>query len=414
MKNVKKINLSSRSLVTMIIITIVATLIIIVGFVFLGVSSVKLTSYEQSMLMVDNPGITYVTYSPNEKQAEELSQMQCVKNVETMRLIERNNLSFTNDVTSFIAIESFNNTKSLENTLFNNILIGDSILDDNEIYFDQILFQKCNVKIGEKVTVSFGATLKSFILGGVVSPVRDILTLKNDGVAIINFSDDIDEGLPSETRITCLTITTRQNYDNFDELLIYLANYKPLGNIQTFEQFNNDYRSMHNQGAYSDEEYAEIIQKAYDKYYSETYEILPKGQYTNSDTFFRDLTNSFELKSINESSMKYGYIFLLLVCLGTIIQFISLFIPSIKSDLINSKNEGSNPKILIRQIFFRYDLPFCVVMLVANLIFVFIDLLNIASVISILYLISIVILVVYLILSLIRNRIILKIKTYQN
>lgn len=409
MEKVKEINLSIRTKTLMVIVTIFNIILAIISFTLLGISSAKLTLYNQSLLMANNPGITYVAYSPNQEQAEEISNIKGVEEVTTMRIIERNNLSFTNSIVPFFAIESIKNENSLENTIFNNVLKGDYILSNDEIYFDQILYNKSNVKIGEKISVYFGTINKTYTLGGVVAPVRDILTLNSEGVAIFNYSQDIDEGLTSDTRITCLTITTNGNDLDSDDLLRYLGNYKPLGNILTFKQFDEDYRNMHNQGSYTDEEYEKIILEAYEKYYDENYQLLPNGQYCNCETFFRDLTSSFELKSIKESSNNYSVLFAILICVSSLIQIIFLFLPNIKNDFSNSIAEGLNRKTLSKHIIFIYDMPYWFFYTIGYILFLVLDITNVYSITTIYYFVSTIILILTIVLSLIRNKIITKI-----
>lgn len=408
MKNVSTINLSIRSKATMSIITAFTLILTILAYSLLGVGSSYLTKYDQSLLMANNPGISYVTYSPNQEQAEEISKIEGVNNVTTMRMIERKNLGFTGDTITFFAIENLIEKNSLKNTIFNNVLIGDDFIEEGEIYFDQILFDKSNLNLGDEITISFGSTVKTYLLGGVVSPVRDILTLNNKGVAIVNYNEDIDNGLSSATKITCLTISIEKNETDLSGLLSYLESYKPLGNIQSFEQFDEDYRNMHNQGAYTDEEYKQIIANAYEKYYNETYSSLTTGQYSDKATFFIDLINSYELKSIKENGDNFAIIFAVIFTVSGLIQLLGLSLPNIVNDMKNTLLEGFNKNKLQKYILFAYDLPYLVINLSGLIIFIIAKIIGSFSVSSLLYFVSIIVLILYIILSNFRNRFLLK------
>lgn len=266
------------------------------GFVVSGMSSYSMADYKSEMLLSENSPITHVVSSPSKDQVKEMGELDGVTQANSVYIIKRD-VDFSKDTINVLAIDNLA-SDSLEGSLFQNVLSGDKNLGQNEIYFDQTLASSCGVGVGDTLTINFGTADKTFTVGGILSPISNILTVSQEGACVIRYDTSFDTSLATAPRIAIGAISATSS----GAISSYLATYRPLGNIDSFETYDKNYRSMHSQGSYSDEEYAKIIQEAYDAYYSEAYDRLPVGVYQNKNAFFRDLDSSPVTEKKQETS----------------------------------------------------------------------------------------------------------------
>lgn len=342
----------------------ISILFVIASLVFGILSSSSEKSYKSLLLAEENCGFSNVVYGPSKEQITELNNIDGVDSVNPMYLIERD-VDFSEQAVNLFALDGLDNNGSLKSTLFQNVLSGDDELNDNEIYFDKFLFDSSDLFVGQTVTINFGKIDRTYVVGGVVSPIHQVLTIKTEGVCFVKYDSAFDTAFSDPLKISCATVN-----GNSAALTSYLSGFRSLGMIDSFAVFNTDYRTMHSQGTYTDDEYAQVIQAAYDAYYQEEYNSLSTGQYKTSSVFFRNMVSASYVKKAKNDSKTQLIVANVLMGLGFIPIVIGLFL-NLNEEKKSVQKEGVMFNFFAKYNFLNSDLPYVSVIL-ASIITLFI------------------------------------------
>ncbi len=165
---------------------------------------------------------------------------------------------------------------------------------NNGAAIDLRLSQELNINLGDEISY----ILRSEVITKEVTDIylsSEYLFL-NEGVVYVEWGDTesglfADKVLPYDMVFITVNDTTSFNS--------YIESYLPLGLLRTFDEFEEDYNENFNQPSYfTDEQWAEVIEDAYDAYelefYNETYSGYVKSKTEDFATIEVRINNELE------------------------------------------------------------------------------------------------------------------------
>lgn len=344
------------------------------GAIFGSISFKKDLSYKEDLAIGDNSKISYCVSGPSQTQIDEMAAIDSVESITPVYLIERN-VSFSKKTTLFYGIDNLKDD-SIKRTFFDSILSGDGILTANDAYIDKNFSENYHFGVGDSLSVSFGGYQADLKVRGILTPVNDVLGLQSysdphQGIALFRFTTQIAQSFSNKPHISYAPIVKKDGAAANGALETYLSTYKPLGGVWSYDEFKANYESLHSQGSYTNEEWAKIIQDAYNSYYSSAIGNLSTS-YETKGLVFRDLYADDSINELHQSASKLNTASLIIAALG----FVPLLIVSLLS-LKEEKEivqEGSSLVQLKKKRFIFLVAPSYLLSLLIICIFFFINL----------------------------------------
>ncbi len=154
-------------------------------------------------------------------------------------------------------------------SLFTEKTLVSGAFDKNGLMLDETAADKLRVAVGDEV--SFTLVGKSYMLPVAAIYRASTYDTLEDGIGLVNFTEEMRSAFTREIPYTICFI------DAGDESACasMLATYKPLGQLQSKEEFIKNYKAENEKRpGTTEEEWDQIAQTAYETYYSEKSALL--------------------------------------------------------------------------------------------------------------------------------------------